>query len=75
MENKVLRLGVNYSSRVYMSKFDAYKNLFAEQGDFDIPSNWAVGVAYQADKKTTLNQDIYDICFINLLLHLQSFPE
>lgn len=52
-----MRVGVNYSSRVYMTEFDRYKNLFAEQGDFDIPSNWAVGLSYQADKKTTIKAD------------------
>lgn len=44
--DKRLTLGANYSSRVYMTKFDKYKDLFAEQGDFDIPANWTVGLAY-----------------------------
>jgi len=45
MDDK-LHIGVNYSSRTYMSKFEDYKNLFAEQGDFDIPSTYALGFAY-----------------------------
>jgi long-chain fatty acid transport protein len=56
-----MRVGVNYSSRVYMTEFENYKNLFAEQGDFDIPSNWAVGIAFQADKKTSLKVDFHRI--------------
>jgi long-chain fatty acid transport protein len=38
-------VGVTYQSKVRMGSFDKYKGLFAEQGGFDIPSNWGVGVA------------------------------
>ena len=41
-------LGAAYSSKVYMQKFDKYRGLFAEQGDFDIPENFNVGVAWKA---------------------------
>jgi long-chain fatty acid transport protein len=37
-------LGAAYSSKIYMSKFDKYKGLFAEQGDFDMPENFNLGV-------------------------------
>ena len=37
-----------------MSEFDEYAGLFAEQGDFDIPSNWVIGIAI----KPTENLDI-----------------
>jgi len=40
-----MTLGANYSSRVYMTKFDKYRNLFAEHGGFDIPENYALGIA------------------------------
>lgn len=40
-----LRLGGSYQSRIYMTEFDKYKGLFADQGDFDIPSNFNVGIA------------------------------
>jgi len=39
-------VGASYSSKVYMSKFDKYAGLFAGQGDFDIPSNFSLGVAF-----------------------------
>ncbi|MDH5388251.1 MAG: outer membrane protein transport protein [Gammaproteobacteria bacterium] len=45
--NDDLSLGINYSARVHMSKFARYQNLFAEQGDFDIPENFTFGVAYK----------------------------
>jgi long-chain fatty acid transport protein len=41
-----LRLGAVYTSRIYMSKFDKYNELFAEGGDIDTPSTMGVGLAY-----------------------------
>ncbi|HEX5635533.1 MAG TPA: hypothetical protein VFY78_00475, partial [Gammaproteobacteria bacterium] len=40
-----ITLGAQYSSKIYMQEFDHYAGLFAEQGDFDIPSNFGVGIA------------------------------
>ena len=39
-------MGAAYSPKMKMSKFDLYKNLFAEQGGFDIPENWNIGIAF-----------------------------
>ncbi len=41
-------VGAAYASKMSMSEFDKYAGLFAEQGDFDIPSNWNIGIAVQA---------------------------
>ena len=41
-------VGAAYASKIAMSRFDKYKGLFAEQGDFDIPENYNFGVAFQA---------------------------
>jgi len=60
---KKLTVGVNWASRVYMSKFDKYRNLFAEQGSFDIPSHYAVGIAYHPNKKLTIAADIQRILY------------
>lgn len=43
-----LSLGATYQSRIYMSEFKEYSGLFAEDGDFDIPSSWTVGLTYAA---------------------------
>ena len=43
------RVGAVYSSKMSMSAFDSYKGLFAEQGGFDIPSHYGVGVAWEPD--------------------------
>lgn len=52
-----LSLGASYQSRLYMSEFDDYKGLFAEQGDFDTPSTWTVGLAYNVMPDVTLLLD------------------
>jgi long-chain fatty acid transport protein len=44
-----------------MSKFDKYKGLFAEQGDFDIPSSYGVGIALKATPQLTLAADVQRI--------------
>jgi long-chain fatty acid transport protein len=42
-----LTVGVSYQSRVKMTNLDKYAGLFAQQGDFDIPSNWVAGIGYK----------------------------
>ena len=53
-----LTLGVNYSAKVHMNKFSRYDKLFAEQGDFDIPENWTLGLAYKIKPDLTVAFDI-----------------
>lgn len=60
-EDDKLRVGVNYSSRVYMQKFEGYKNLFAEQGGFDIPESFAVGLAFDFTPAITVAFDVQRI--------------
>jgi long-chain fatty acid transport protein len=50
------RLGATWSSKI-QGRFDKYKGLFAEQGGFDIPANYGVGVSWQAAKDWTLGLD------------------
>jgi long-chain fatty acid transport protein len=54
-------LGATYQSRTYMSRFDKYKGLFAEHGDFDIPSTYGVGVAVKVTPALTLAADFQRI--------------
>ncbi len=54
-------LGAAYSSKIRMSKFGKYKGLFAEQGDFDIPENYNVGIAWKAAPRATIAFDIQQI--------------
>lgn len=53
-------LGATYASKI-KGKFDAYKGLFAEQGGFDIPENYGVGIAVKATPKLTVAADIQQI--------------
>jgi long-chain fatty acid transport protein len=41
-----------------MTEFDKYKGLFAEQGDFDIPANYGVGIAIRPVKGLTVALDV-----------------
>ncbi|HNQ55962.1 MAG TPA: outer membrane protein transport protein [Candidatus Desulfobacillus denitrificans] len=54
-------VGATYQSRTWMKKFGKYKGLFAEQGDFDIPENYGIGIAVKATPKLTVAADIQQI--------------
>lgn len=54
-------LGATYQPKIKMSKFDKYKGLFAEQGGFDIPSNYGAGVAIKVMPKMTVAFDVEEI--------------
>jgi long-chain fatty acid transport protein len=55
--NDAITVGASYSTKVYMSKFKKYAGLFADGGDFDIPSNYSVGVALMPNAAWTLALD------------------
>ena len=57
MDGKLM-LGASGSPRVYMTEFDKYNNLFAEQGDFDTPPVFGVGASYKLTDKLTVALDI-----------------
>jgi long-chain fatty acid transport protein len=40
-----------------MKRFEKYQDLFAQRGDFDIPENYNVGIAFQASPKLTIAAD------------------
>jgi long-chain fatty acid transport protein len=56
-------VGAGYSTKIDMSEFDKYKGLFAEQGDFDIPENFSVGLAFKATPKLTIAADYQRIYY------------
>lgn len=61
-----LTFGLVYTSRTYMTKFDKYRGLFAEQGDFDIPENYGVGIAYKPIKNLVLAADVFQINYSDI---------
>lgn len=56
-------LGATYSTKVFMSRFDKYSGLFAEQGDFDIPMNFSVGIAITPTSQWTIAADFERIYY------------
>jgi len=61
--NNSVKLGATFQTKTYMSKFAQYRGLFAGQGSFDIPANFAGGVAYTGIKKTTIALDVERILY------------
>ncbi len=55
--------GATYASKVYMSRFSKYSGLFAGGGSFDIPSNYALGIAVKATPATTIAFDVERILY------------
>jgi len=51
-------LGATYQTKTKMGKLSKYSGLFADQGSFDIPSNYGVGIAVKATPATTVAFDI-----------------
>jgi len=58
-----MRFGAEYTSQTYMSKFDDYKDLFAEQGQMNTPGNIGLGASYDVNKKLTVALDINYIMY------------
>ena len=54
-------LGAAYQPKIDMGEFDKYAGLFAEKGDFDIPSNYTVGVAWNIGNDRVFVFDIQQI--------------
>ena len=60
------QMGVAYQTMADMGKFDKYNELFAEQGDFDIPSNWTIGLAVQPNKDWNIMFDVQQINYTDV---------
>lgn len=58
---KDFSLGAFYQPKTHMKKFDKYKYLFAEQGKFDIPASYGIGLAFNATPSTMLLFDVVQI--------------
>ncbi len=51
-------VGASYQSKTRMGKFDKYRGLFAEQGGFDIPEKYGVGIAVKATPRMMVVLDL-----------------
>ncbi len=59
-------LGATYQSKTKMGKFSNYSGLFAEQGGFDVPSNYGLGIAVKATPATTVAFDVERINYADV---------
>ena len=53
----MVSIGASYTSKLNMEAFDNYAGLFAEKGDFDIPSTFGVGLAIRPTSSLTIAVD------------------
>lgn len=58
-----LGVGASYQTKVDMGEFDDYAGLFAEQGDFDVPANWTVGIALFPARGWSVAVDVQQIFY------------
>jgi long-chain fatty acid transport protein len=52
-----IRIAGMYQTKIGMSKFDKYAGLFADGGDFDIPSNYQIGVSADLSPSVSVSVD------------------
>ncbi len=55
--------GLAYQSKMSMSEFDDYADLFAEDGGFDIPSTIKAGISIRAGDSARFNFDVEHISY------------
>jgi len=56
-------LGASAASKIKMTELDKYEELFAEQGSFDIPANFALGVTFKATPKLDVSLEFQRILY------------
>jgi long-chain fatty acid transport protein len=61
--NPQFTLGASIRSKMYMDEFDKYKDLLAEQGDFDMPAVGTIGLAFRPNNQLTLALDVQQIWY------------
>ncbi|MDO8932902.1 MAG: outer membrane protein transport protein [Rhodocyclaceae bacterium] len=59
-------LGASYTTKMKMKKFSKYKDLFAEEGGFDMPSSLALGIAFKATPAVTIAADYQRIDYSDI---------
>jgi len=58
-----LTLAASYQTKTWMTEFDDYEDLFAEDGDFDIPASATIGLAWNPVDKHTFTFDVQRIMY------------
>jgi long-chain fatty acid transport protein len=62
----VLSVGATYTTQTSMSKFSKYQGLFADQGSFNLPSNYGVGVRFKPASDWTIALDVQRIDYADV---------
>jgi long-chain fatty acid transport protein len=57
-----LDMGASYATKIYFEPFDEYRGLLADKGHFDIPANFAVGLALK-DENVVLAMEVQRIFY------------
>lgn len=61
--NDAFSIGLAYQSKIWMNEFDDYSDLFANQGDFDIPADLKFGITFRPNDRFAMNFDIEQIWY------------
>jgi long-chain fatty acid transport protein len=61
-----LTVAASYQTEMEMSEFDKYKGLFAEQGGFNIPATWALGLTYAFANNSKIVFDVQQIMYSDI---------
>ena len=62
----MLSVGATYTTQTAMSKFSKYQGLFADQGAFNLPSNYGIGVRFQPAPAWTVAADLQRIDYADV---------
>jgi long-chain fatty acid transport protein len=57
---------LSYTSKMYMSKFTDYSDLFAEGGKFDIPATATLGLAFKPQAQIAVTVDVQRIWYSDI---------
>lgn len=71
----MVTLGATYQTKTKMSSFSKYSGLFADQGNFDIPANYGLGIAVKATPVTTVAFDVEQIDYSGVSSVGNTFPQ
>ncbi|MFV2058716.1 MAG: OmpP1/FadL family transporter, partial [Thiohalomonadales bacterium] len=63
---KGLSIAASYQSEMDMGEFDKYSGLFAEKGNFDIPSTWTLGLAWKLVPRSHIVFDVQQINYSDI---------
>jgi long-chain fatty acid transport protein len=61
--NEQLNIGLSYQTKLWMSRFKKYQGLFAEEGKFDIPATYDIGLAYKITPELRLAFNFQQILY------------